>query len=629
MVLYALFFGASALVAGIFFLSYYTLGDFFADNFRRGLFASVGVLLLLIGISVLTWYCRRWRWAAWLYARRGLRMGGALALICLGLSAGGRLGYQELAPPCPIPTEIPVLASQDNLAAVQAAVTRFEQDGPAIFHQACYAADITVYAARSDSDAESDLESGWSPGAVEADGPRPLIWLPDSTEEAGAVADHARSAAPRLTVNGPTANSPLVIAVPTSLISQDDIYGERQAGNWGALYRTLQQKGIALSVPNPGQSATGLLGVTGIYADLEYSKDQEISASGDFPTDDGALLCAAAQTAEQYRSSSAYLVSAAALEQYSKGELTEGACPTLTPPFLPLTALEPSDAASLDFPFVTLNWGGGPAAARQAQPYETALYRWLTGSAGQSVLQSYGLEPPQQPALLSNTTLPAQSQLQGALRQFDAKAPADRILVAIDDSGPMEPHLQRISAAVTEVLGTGKASSIGSGDSFGIWTFPGAGTSTYRALVPFGGGTDAQRNSVAVDTSRLSAHFHSAEFDLVVKAAKVLYSSSATSAQTVNSVILLTDGDGHSDGQDPDSNTLTSVVNLLHPLVGRQLPVRVFVIAFGDSGCAQAPPGSPQDTLTALATDDGGTCVPAIDLGQQLGQLIGQLSAGS
>lgn len=55
----------------------------------------------------------------------------ACAVTCLGLSAGGTLGHLDLAPPCPLPVEIPVLAAQYNLAAVQAAVTTFEQDEPA------------------------------------------------------------------------------------------------------------------------------------------------------------------------------------------------------------------------------------------------------------------------------------------------------------------------------------------------------------------------------------------------------------------------------------------------------------------------------------------------------------------
>ena len=517
-----------------------------------------------------------------------------------------------------------MLASQDNLAAVQAAVTTFEQDEPAVLHQSCYAADLTVYAARSDGDAEADLESGWDSAGLSADGPRPDIWLPSSTEEVRTVKAHASSAAPRLAPAGSTGSLPLVIAVPTSLISRDAIYGTQRFGNWGTVYSLLRGQHISLSVPNPEQSATGLLGITGLYGDLTSSEEPQIAASGNFPPDSGIMLCAAAQAAGQgHPPSSGYLVSEAAMRLYNSSQLTEGACPTLTPPFPSMTPLYPSDAVSLDFPFVSLDWGGSSATARLAQRYEMDFCRWLESPAGHTSLQSYGLMPPH-----ASETLPSQSQIQGALQLFTRKAPPARIVVAIDDSGPMEPYLQQIAAAATEVLGTGTTTSLGARDSFGIWAFPGAATSAYQTLVPFGGGGNSRRDAVAASMSTLSAHAHSAEFDLLTDAARVLYGQPTRAEQAISSVILLTDGDSYDNGQDPDGNTLVSVQNLLHPLGTPQPLVRVFVIAFGDPGCAQSPPGSPRDTLTALATDNGGNCVNVNDLGQQLGQLVSQLSAG-
>src|SRR5450755_405187 len=168
---------ACALVAGTFFLGYWTLGNGFAHGLLWGLLALAGVVL--IGIAALGLYVRRRPGRAWL--RPGSRVAMAFVVTCLGLSAGGTLGHLDLAPPCPPPVEIPVLASQENLGAVQAAVTMFEQAEPTLLHQSCYAADLTVYTARSDGDAEADLESGWSPSALSADGPRPAIWLPSST----------------------------------------------------------------------------------------------------------------------------------------------------------------------------------------------------------------------------------------------------------------------------------------------------------------------------------------------------------------------------------------------------------------------------------------------------------------
>ena len=615
--------GACALVAGTFFLGYWTLGNGFAHGILWGLLALVGVVLLM-GIAVLAWYRRRRSRGAGLHP--GPLMTMAFAVTCLGLSAGGTLGHLDLAPPCPLPVEIPVLASQENLAAVQVAVTTFEQGESAWLNQSCFVADLTVYAARSDSDAESDLESGWGPSALSADGPRPDIWLPSSTEEFRAVNAHASSTAPRLAIAGSTGSSPLVIAVPTSLIRSDAIYGAERDGNWGTMYSMLQGHGISLSVPNPEQSATGLLGITGSYGDITSEQERQIAALGNSSPDSGIMLCAAARAAEQkHLPPAAYLVSEAAAKLYNSGQHTEDACPT--PPFPPLTLLYPSDAASLDFPFITLDWGGNSATAQFAQRYEMDFYHWLGSQAGQAVLQSYGLRPPRPSVTQPSSTLPSQSQIQGALQRFTRKAPPRRILVAIDDSDPMEPYLQQIASAVAKVLGTGTTTSLGTRDSFGIWAFPGVGTSTYRTLVPFGSGENSRRDAVAASVSTLSAQAHSAEFDLLTDAARVLYGP-AMAQHAISSVILLTDGDSHGNGLDPDGNTLISVQNLLHPLSATQPPIKVYVIAFGDPGCAQSPPGRPRDTLETLASTNGGNCVNVNDLGQQLGQMVSKRSAG-
>jgi len=343
-------------------------------------------------------------------------------------------------------------------------------------------------------------------------------------------------------------------------------------------------------VPNPGQSATGLLGITGIDGDLTPRQVRQIAASGNFPPDSGIMLCDAAQATEQgHPPSSAYLVSEAAVKLYNNGKLTDGACPALSPPIPQLTPLHPFDAASLDFPLVTLDWGGNSATAQLAQRYELDFYQWLESTAGQAVLRSYDLAPPQPSAALPPVPLPSQSQIRGALQRFTRKAPPARILAAIDESGPMEPYLQQIASAVTEVFGTGTTTSLGARDSFGIWAFPGAGTSTYKTLVPFARGASSQRDAVAASTSMLSAHAHSAEFDLIADAAPVLYGQPTKAQQAISSVILLTDGDAYSNGQDPHGNTLAKVHDLLHRLGAAQSLVRVFVIAFGDPGCAQAP----------------------------------------
>jgi hypothetical protein len=291
-----------------------------------------------------------------------------------------------------------------------------------------------------------------------------------------------------------------------------------------------------------------------------------------------------------------------------------------------------------------VNWGDGDPATQQArQRYALDFYNWLITPTGQAALAVGGLAP----RLRALAALPAPGLVGSALARFtQAQAPA-RVLVAIDDSGPMEPYLPQIEAATASALGTGTApgtqgsrprsstatsgGSLGARDSFGVWAFPGSTGATHAELVPFGRATAARRGSVAADVSALSAHDHSAQFDLLTDAAGVLYGQqpgSGNGNKPINSVILLTDGDSRA--EDPGSANFVTVTRtaLRPPGLPAQSRIKVFIIAFGAAGCAQTP-ASDARSLEALATSTGGTCVNASgDLTRQLSLLISQLAGG-
>jgi Bacterial extracellular solute-binding protein len=646
-----------ALLAVAFAVGYWTIGNGFAHSDALGYAAVAGVLACAAVAMVVAWFSRRPRWAAWLVP--GSRMAMACAVAGLGLSAGGTLGSLDLVPSCPVPTELRVLTSEEALPGVQNATTMFEQDEQAILHQGCYAVDLTAYAAPSDAAAEEGLESGWGASALSTSGsrldplstsgPRPDIWIPASSAETDAVSaalDTSGAAVPQLGIGGSVASSRVVVAVPNSLIARDSIYGTDTSGKLGTIYQLLAGHGISLGMPSPRESAAALLGVIKLYGDLKPGTERKIEASGNFPADSATLLCQGAQAAQQAQPTgqqpppAAYLVSEAAVNLNNAGRLTgltEGACPTLTEAPPPLTPLYPLYAPLLDFPFVTVSWDGDPATAlaggqERKQRFEMDFYHWLASPAGRAALKAGGLGKPQ-PA---TAPLPSASQVTGALERFQAAQAPARILVAIDDSGPMETYLPQVEAATAAALGPSssprsssrtESGALGARDSFGIWAYPGPRKATHAELIPFGPATAGRLTSVAVKVSGLSADGHSAQFDLLTEAARLLYGRPPGKSGAINSVVLLTDGD--SQALDPGSGNFVTVTQtaLRPPSLPAQSRIKVFVIAFGPTGCGQAPPDG--QTLEALATSTGGTCVNASgDLTRQLSLLISQLAGG-
>ncbi len=632
-----------ALVAAAFFTGYWTIGNGFAHSDALGYLALAGVLACLAGAMTVAWFFRRRRWAAWLLP--GSRLAMACTVAALGLSAGGTLGNLDLVPSCPVPVELPVLSSAEGLPGVLKAINEFEQDERAISPQACYAVDLTAYAAPSDAAAETALESGWGTGTLSASGPRPAIWIPASSLEVDTVMTalaNAGSPVPPPHAVGSIATSRLVIAVPTTLVG-GQLYGTAASDSMSTVYKVLSSNHISLELPSPLQSETARLGIAQLYPRLTLADERAIEASGDFPADSATLLCAAAQAAQQAHAAgrpppaTAYLVSGAAAAMIDAGQLTGDACPAVTPgaPPLPLTALPPSDAPSLDFPFTTLDWGGDPAAQQARQRYEMDFYNWLTGPAGRAALTAGGLDAPGS----GTSSQPSDSEMGSALASFKAAQAPAHVLVAIDDSGPMEPYLPQIEAATADALVTGApartspastGSPLGPRDGFGVWAFPGPGAATHAEPVPFGSATAARLASVAASVSGLRAHDHSAQFDLLADAADVLLNQrpGGNGDKPINSVILLTDGD--SQAEDPRSSDFGNVtrISLRPPGLPAQSRVKVFVIAFGPAGCAQTPTTAAQ-SLAALATTTGGTCVNASgDLTRQLSLLISQVAGG-
>jgi len=632
--------------AAAFFVGYSVIDNSFAHGTGPGLICLLGIL---IAVSVaVAWLRHRPRnpgWVqscarSWLRSRRNATLVASVA--ALGLSAGLTFGVVDPAPPaaaapCPAPTELRVLTSSEILGAIQAAIPEFEQDESTVLRDACYAIDLTAYAAPTDSAADDGLASQWD---LATDGPHPDIWIPASTAEVTQVTEASRpdGSSPRLRTLGSIASSPIVVAVPAALVGPP-LRAMEHGASTTTISQALGAAGIGLRVPNPRLSETARLGITSLYQPLTGTEVHQITQSGSFPSDSGSLLCAAAQQAAQLPRTggshgdagrAAYLVSEAAMNESNGNLLSEGACATQAAT-QPLTALYPANPIALDFPFTTVTWAGDSPAATVRASDERAFYNWLisTGlTSGHRMLTTYGLGDPEPPA---QTNLPSPEAITSALDAFSQAQPPAHILIAVDDSGPMAPYLTQIAAAMSAVLGPqARGGYLGGRDSFGVWKFPGAGEKTSATLVPFGPATTARRTRVPNDVASLTAHDHSAQFNMLEQAATFL--SDAAGPESASSVIMLTDGDSYwPNDQGGTYSSFDDVTNIYRIATPGGVSLRVFVIAFGPPGCAESPSGHPGQSLTALAAATGGTCwgAASADPRQLLSNAISQLSAST
>jgi hypothetical protein len=358
--------------------------------------------------------------------------------------------------------------------------------------------------------------------------------------------------------------------------------------------------------------------------------------------DSQSLLCEASQAAGQPggAANTAYLVSEAAMADYnfSIHDPAEDVCST-PGAVQPLQAFYPTGTATLNFPFTTVNWGGNQD--QQRRRYEDDFYHYLTDPAGGgSVLASQGLRSPgcgtggtiatqygiaEFDSSCENPQTPSAATTTSALNDFNQALPDANILIGIDDSGPMKPDLAQITSAVEAVLGQSNP-PVGPGDHFGIWELPGSGGATDAQLVNFEPVTPANLHQVGEQLTGITAHSHSADYDMLIDAAShVLYVRPlvlpGAGTPPINAVVLLTDGDGYS-GHDPDGGTAARVQTLFTspPFGGSR--IALYIIAFGPAGCTP--------TFLNLAEVTHGGCYPADggDPRQLLHQALDQITGG-
>ena len=221
--------------------------------------------------------------------------------------------------------------------------------------------DVTAYAAGDDKAADDGIIGGWSL----ADGPRPDIWVPASSEEQPIKTSPADY--PRLQSLGSIASSPVVVALPSGLVTPALRQYESDQ-SLADIYEAVKGA-FTLQVPNPRLSETARLGLADLYPALSPAEQAQLGESASFPTDSGNLLCQSAPARP-----TAYLVSAVTVYASNHGDLGASACPAQQAAAQRLTAFTPANGngVALDFPYTTVTWQGAPPSPRRRRPGRTS-----------------------------------------------------------------------------------------------------------------------------------------------------------------------------------------------------------------------------------------------------------------
>lgn len=561
-------------------------------------------------------------------------------LAAAAVMTGAELGFGARATACPVPSVLRILTSAEDLPAVQAAIGVFEQDEPKYAGSTCFAVQLTAYAPENAPNAAqlaTDFESRWDRQALSTIGPEPDVWIPDSTAEVHAVEIPITRGGPTFGRPRSIGYSPLVVAMPADLVASNSIGPLEQNQSWKTLYADLSGLSIKLALPSPDLSEAGLFEITSLYGVLSNTEDEHrIESSGDFPPDSGSLLCEAGQAAGQPLDT-AYLVSEAAMADYNYGivDPPQDPCP-LPGSVRPLLAFYPAGTAALNFPFTTVNWGDNQDAQRRR--YEKDFYHFLISPAGVAAIESQGLRPPgcgtggtinsldgieEFDQSCEDPRTPSATAAASALSAFNRALPDASVLIGIDDSLPMKPNLPQIISAVDTTLKPG-STPFAPGDRVGVWELPGKDGAAETTLVNFKPGTAANLRQVQEEMAGVAAHLHSADYDMLTDAARqVLYAQRrelpGIGRPPVNTVVLLTDGDGYS-GRDPNGGTADSVRTLFTSPPFGESRIALDIIAFGPAGCTPV--------MLDLAGATHGVCYPANgnDPRQLLGQALDQIA---
>ena len=556
-------------------------------------------------------------------ARRGLR----LVLTVAGCMASGALVVlvvngivQDHRRGCSTPVEVPVAASPQMYETASTLARAFERS-TARRHDGCPQADLSVYAVDS-SAFRQGLPANWttrdgdpgSPNYLRDLGPRPQLWLPDSTVDVDRLIraidqNHTGPELGRPVIFG---GSELVLAVPAD---QDRPAGP-VPGDWPALIAAYSRAKFQVVGPDSTTSADGQALLAATYPTGAHWNDRQFAAArsiesvlatgrakAKYPLGDAATLL------RQYRQTQCSGVRVALIvpEQFATRPAYAGPPVRIDPDCAesgphPLTTIQPLRTVVMNRPLLPIIWPGDDVTGTDSAAGTAADFsHWLATANGQAVIESTGLTPGGRGSGLDRQLL---DRIDAALRQRSEIARPAEILFAIDTSGSMATRLD-LGAAVLDAT----VDRLSDTDQLGLLTFGGDRARVLQAVrpaqAPAGGDPadvagpgrstrDAVRRALGALKAAGGTPLHQA-FQTGVRLLLDRPADATSRPPTIRALVVMTDGRDTADG-----GTKPFVV----ARDARQGGVQVFVVAAGSIDCSLPD-------LTTITQSSGGRCINA------------------
>lgn len=534
----------------------------------------------------------------------------AIALVVTSLVTGGAWLFgppllasaKVLLDGCPQPVEVRVLVSPDTIEPYREVAAAYELH-TAGQHNGCRTANLYLHPLAAQQ-AKNALSEGWPDATLAKYGPRPDVWLPDSSTEV----DDVRAAITGVEVpmalgeSRSAAWSPLVLGVPAAAVDLLDVEDAPQEQTWSEQSTAVREAGLGVVRPDVTGSVEGELAAYALYGPdglkdngVAREVEQQVARSldlGGYPLGDTEALLGRHRAIEAPRT--AVVVSEQALLRHNgtarldQGRVLPGCDEAEAPPSC-LVALYASDTVVLDYPVVPVDWHdrlANPPAHGEVARFDD----WLRTTAGQDALNRAGLRAPGhaagEPFGGQNGVLPGLRQDRSRPKPTaeqrdelfkaysDAKRPG-RVMLALDASGSMaEPAGTGGTRFAVAANGVKQALAfMAPKDEFGLTVFSGQDGGV-RELVPLGpkDGT-ARADSVLGALATVAPEGATPLYRAIVDGVAAVGSASAGS---LTAVIVLTDGE--------DTTSGIGSAQLVDSVRGKG--VRVFVLAVGEARCA-------------------------------------------